>query len=57
MEPGTELNFERRKSFIFENAVPYQVSGDEVNYSELNVGGVTKTVGFAFSNYYTIPVL
>ena len=57
MRPFTSLNFERRKSFIFENAVPFQVSGDEINYSDLSVGNITKTVTFAFSNYYTIPVL
>ena len=55
--PYTTLNFERRKSFVFENAVPYQVSGDSVSYSDLSISDVTKTVTFAFSNYYTIPVL
>ena len=55
--PYTTLNFERRKSFIFENAVPYQVSGDSISYSDLSISDVTKTVSFAFSNYYTIPVL
>lgn len=57
IKPYTTLNFERRKSFIFENAVPYQVSGDEINYGDLNIGEITKTVSFAFSNYYTIPVI
>lgn len=52
----TELTFERRKSFIFEDAVPYQVTGDQISYGELSIGDVTKTVSFAFSNYYTIPV-
>lgn len=55
--PGTELNFERRKSFIFEDAVPYEVKGDDISYNELSIGEVTKTVAFAFSKYYTIPVI
>lgn len=57
MGPFTTLNFERRKSFIFENAVPIQVGGDQISYGDLSVGEVTKTVTFAFTNYYTIPVL
>lgn len=57
IRPFTNLNFERRKSFIFENAVPYQVSGDQISYGDLSVGDITKTVSFAFSNYYTIPIV
>ena len=51
------LNFERRKSFIFENAVPIQAGGDEISYGDLGIGDVSKTVSFAFTNYYTIPVI
>ena len=56
IRPNTELNFERRKSFVFENIVPYQVNGDEISYGDLSISDVTKTVSFAFTNYYTIPV-
>ena len=55
--PGDTLNFERRKSFIFENAVPIQVAGDQISYGDLGIGDVSKTVSFAFTNYYTIPVI
>ena len=51
------LNFERRKSFIFENAVPLQVNGDEISYGDLGISDVSKTASFAFTNYYTIPVI
>lgn len=51
-----KTTFERRKSFIFKDAIPFQVSGDEISYGDLSVSDVTKTVSFAFSNYYTIPI-
>ena len=57
IRPGTFLNFERRKSFFFENAVPMQVGGDSISYSDLSIGDITKPVTFAFTNYYTIPVI
>ena len=50
------VTFERRKSFVFRDAIPFQVSGDEISYGDLSVSDVTKTVSFAFSNYYTIPI-
>ena len=58
-KPGQEGTpvFQHRKAFIFEDAVPYNVSGDELTYSDVNFGEVSKTVGFAFSRYYTIPVV
>ena len=48
--------FQRRKSFIFEDAVPFQVSGDEISYGELSISDITKSVSFAFSKYYTTLV-
>jgi hypothetical protein len=57
IRPGTFLNFERRKSFVFENVVPYQVSGDGISYGDLSIGELTKVVSFAFSNYYTTPIV
>lgn len=49
--------FQHRKALIFEDAIPHQVSGDELNYSDISFAEVSKTVGFAFSRYYTIPVV
>ena len=57
LTPYDTLNFERRKSFIFENAVPMQAGGDEISYGDLGIGDVSKTVSFAFTNYYTIPIV
>jgi hypothetical protein len=57
IRPGTVFEFERRKSFMFENVVPYQVNGDSISYGDLSIGELTKAVSFAFTNYYTTPVV
>ncbi len=57
VQPNTTVNFERRKSFMFENAIPIQVGGDSISYGDLSISDITKTVTFAFTNYYTIPII
>ena len=56
-KPNVEVNFERRKSFMFENAIPMQVGGDSISYGDLSISDITKVVTFAFTNYYTIPII
>lgn len=56
VRPDAEVKFERRKSFMFENAIPMQVGGDSISYGDLSISDITKAVTFAFTNYYTIPI-
>lgn len=48
----TELSV--RKVIEFYDAVPFQVSGDQLSYGDLSVGDLTKTVSFAFNRYAVI---
>lgn len=50
------VNFQRRKSFVFEDVTPNQVRGDSVSYGGLDYNELQKTVTFGYSKYYTIPV-
>ena len=48
---GSARKLEPRKQIDFYNAVPFNVSGDEVSYGELSESDWKKTVSFAFSHY------
>lgn len=54
--PDTVVNFQRRKSFVFEDVTPNQVKGDSISYGGLDASELQKTVTFAFNRYYTIPI-
>jgi hypothetical protein len=55
--PDTVVSFQRRKSFVFEDVVPFQVKGDEVSYNGVDFNELQKIVSFAYNKYYTIPVI
>lgn len=40
-----------RKSYVFENCVPYQIAADAVSYGDLSMGDLERTAAFTFSNY------
>lgn len=56
--PGSEMDFGElenlRKTYVFENCVPYQITGDAVSYGELSQDDLTRTAAFTFSNYKII---
>jgi len=54
--PETVVNFQRRKSFVFEDVIPNQVRGDSVSYGGLEYSELQKTVTFAYNKYYTVPI-
>lgn len=53
--PGNYAEFDEletlRKSYVFENCVPYQIAADAVSYGELSMSDLERTAAFAFSNY------
>lgn len=56
--PGSDGNFGEkenlRKSYLFENCVPYQIQADAISYGDLSESDLTRTAAFAFSNYKII---
>lgn len=43
-----------RKVLVFNDAVPFQVSGDSLSYGDLGANDLLKTVSFSFNRYTTI---
>lgn len=53
-ESNRRADLSVRKVMEFYDAVPFQVNGDELNYSDLGLNNITKTVSFSFNNYKLI---